>query len=305
MKGFENSNDIRMFIDDLIKSKQLGIFQKTKTLIREYFPSCDFYLATLSSASNKRFLSIGNKNLSARRATSVVFRFKPSLGRLEQTNCIYLDFSLDKPEKNSKLRQEVTTNDSLNTLKVKEGNRTYYRIHLHGDLTNLESVLKIITKSKLIVQSMEGGGYSPDDYESNRETKSTPQPRVAELKRVSKIDYPKSDNLRLSYLDEMKHQCELNQDHQSFISKGTNKNYVEAHHLIPVSKYAEFEYELDRQENLVSLCPNCHRLLHYGQKGVANPLLVKLYNQKIDGLKKVGIGLPLDELLDYYSEELK
>ena len=39
------------------------------------------------------------------------------------------------------------------------------------------------------------------------------------------------------------------------------KDYIEVHHIIPVSEYGE-ERLIDPLEELVPVCPNCHALLH-------------------------------------------
>ena len=55
--------------------------------------------------------------------------------------------------------------------------------------------------------------------------------------------------------------CEINRDHSTFTSKVTGKNYVEAHHLISMSIQDMYLFSLYIKANIVSLCPNCHRLL--------------------------------------------
>ena len=37
------------------------------------------------------------------------------------------------------------------------------------------------------------------------------------------------------------------------------------HHLIPLRMQHDFENSLDVVGNIVSICPNCHRLIHYGR----------------------------------------
>lgn len=75
---------------------------------------------------------------------------------------------------------------------------------------------------------------------------------------------------------------------------------MEAHHLIPMNKQADFAYSLDRVANVKSLCPNCHRAIHYGGAKVRNEIIEKLYWQSIDSLKKIGLTISLDDLIDMY-----
>jgi 5-methylcytosine-specific restriction endonuclease McrA len=44
-----------------------------------------------------------------------------------------------------------------------------------------------------------------------------------------------------------------------FTSKGTNEPYLEVHHIVPLSEGGE-----DSIENVIALCPNCHRKRHHG-----------------------------------------
>jgi len=44
-----------------------------------------------------------------------------------------------------------------------------------------------------------------------------------------------------------------------FLTKGTNEPFLEIHHIVPLSLDGE-----DTIENVVALCPNCHRKRHYG-----------------------------------------
>lgn len=74
---------------------------------------------------------------------------------------------------------------------------------------------------------------------------------------------------------------------------------MEPHHLIPLSQHKKFDVSLDVEENIVSLCSNCHNLLHYGSDYEA--LLKKLYDERKDLLESVGICVTYDELVSMYQ----
>ena len=74
--------------------------------------------------------------------------------------------------------------------------------------------------------------------------------------------------------------------------------YMEPHHLVPLAFSDSFDVSLDVEENVVSLCSTCHNCIHYGSD--AAKLIEKLYKQRKDLLKQVGIEVTLDELLDMY-----
>ncbi|MFT8349499.1 HNH endonuclease [Clostridium saccharoperbutylacetonicum] len=97
-------------------------------------------------------------------------------------------------------------------------------------------------------------------------------------------------------------QCEIDKEHNTFISKAILKNYVESHHLIPMKYYDEFQYSIDNEADIVALCPNCHRLLHFGRFEDKKVLLEKLYYKHIESLKKAGIEITLERLLEMYKD---
>lgn len=97
------------------------------------------------------------------------------------------------------------------------------------------------------------------------------------------------------------YRCEYDPNDRIFERKN-GKGYTEPHHLIPLSKYEDFEYSLDMEENIVSLCSHCHNLLHYGKIEDKIVILKKLFINRQDALKKIGLKLNnFNELLKYYK----
>lgn len=64
---------------------------------------------------------------------------------------------------------------------------------------------------------------------------------------------------------------------------------MEAHHLIPMEYYNYFDVSIDVEENIVSLCSNCHREIHHGKD--ASVIVKKLYEQRKTCLQKAGMPL--------------
>lgn len=95
--------------------------------------------------------------------------------------------------------------------------------------------------------------------------------------------------------------CEFDEKHISFISKKTNKPFLEGHHLIPIAYQDKFDYSLDNESNIVALCPNCHRLLHHGIEEEKLIILQKLYNLRKERLKKTNIDVSFNILKKYYN----
>jgi hypothetical protein len=99
--------------------------------------------------------------------------------------------------------------------------------------------------------------------------------------------------------------CEYSTDHKTFLSKRNGKNFMEGHHLIPVSKQLEiwdkFKVNIDCVDNVVSLCPNCHRGIHLGDLETKKELIKKLFLKKQNKLNSLGINLTLEELQKMYD----
>lgn len=101
------------------------------------------------------------------------------------------------------------------------------------------------------------------------------------------------------------YRCEIDSSHQTFISASTNQKFVEAHHLVPARTTIQEEFGkkvgLDHENNIVSLCPNCHRLLHHAIMGEKEAMLRNLYGVRRKELEQAGIKVTAEELLQYYE----
>lgn len=97
------------------------------------------------------------------------------------------------------------------------------------------------------------------------------------------------------------YRCELGKEHQFFISNITGENYVEAHHLVPM-EYSELfnDVNIDVEDNIVSLCVVCHKKLHHGKVDDKIEILKVLHNDRFEKLRKKGININLEELINLY-----
>lgn len=127
---------------------------------------------------------------------------------------------------------------------------------------------------------------------------STPKPPKELIFNTSK-KYPRDRKKSENALRIADYLCEANKEHFVFRRKCSNLNYTEPHHLIPLFARADYpDIDLDREQNIVSLCSNCHNLLHYGADN--KELLHLLYEQRKDLLASIGIIISFDELHRYY-----
>jgi len=99
--------------------------------------------------------------------------------------------------------------------------------------------------------------------------------------------------------------CELDSNHTTFINKKSKKQFMEAHHLIPMGKQDSFEFDIDVPENILCLCPNCHRKIHLAEDNQKKEVLLQVYEQRRDKLPQRGIFLNFETLLDFYSIDRK
>jgi len=118
---------------------------------------------------------------------------------------------------------------------------------------------------------------------------------------TGKTYYPRDKIVSINALNKANHQCEYNTSCPSFERKTSSCLYTEPHHLIPMSKQNDFNYSLDVEENIISLCSNCHNCMHYGKLELRYKIIEKLYNERKDFLFKVGLEIKLEDLKKYYD----
>ena len=62
----------------------------------------------------------------------------------------------------------------------------------------------------------------------------------------------------------------------------------------------KFNKNIDCVENIVCICPNCHRAVHFGQWDIKEKLIIKMFNQQLEKLMNIGINITVKELLELY-----
>lgn len=111
--------------------------------------------------------------------------------------------------------------------------------------------------------------------------------------------FPRDRKVAINALSKANFTCECNNAHTSFISRKSNKRYMEPHHLIPLAYSDRFEYSLDIEENIVSLCSNCHNEIHYGTESLK--MVKQLFKKRKALLEKAGIEIEEETLLEMYK----
>lgn len=107
--------------------------------------------------------------------------------------------------------------------------------------------------------------------------------------------YKRDPNVSKEALRRAGYKCEINPSHTTFIVKAGHQ-FVEAHHLIPMAAQDDFEYSLDVPENVVALCPNCHRKIHHGILEDKLTLFKSLFKMRKEILNNRGILIDESEI---------
>ena len=113
------------------------------------------------------------------------------------------------------------------------------------------------------------------------------------------VAYPRDPQKRINALMRAGFTCEYNPKHESFISKKTNKRYMETHHLIPLEYWKAFKNSLDVEANIVCLCSNCHNEVHYGK--YASNIIDSLYKKREKELMDAGVFIDEEDLMKMYG----
>ncbi|GFZ30121.1 HNH endonuclease [Clostridium zeae] len=134
-------------------------------------------------------------------------------------------------------------------------------------------------------------------FEYSGKTKPKKQPMYIK----NKYSYPRSRMVALNALRHANYKCEFDNNHLTFTRRNSDLQYTEPHHLVPINYHENFDVSLDVEENIVSLCCNCHKQIHLGQG--FEVMLEKFYNERKDLLKKIGIEITLEELIKLYKND--
>ena len=113
--------------------------------------------------------------------------------------------------------------------------------------------------------------------------------------------YKTNPRVKKTAIKECGYKC-FNDNTHILFKKKDGTNYVEGHHIIPMAAQSEFEdINLDRTENVVALCPYCHKAIHHGDENTVRSILDNIFKFREEDLKEVGISINKEELyIKYY-----
>lgn len=174
---------------------------------------------------------------------------------------------------------------------------------LSDNLTVLKDIYRAFKQEKYLttVESLDDSLSDIEIINSANPPKvvDSPEEKPTNLHSRGAEVYPRLKEVVNNALREAQYKCENPSCCTPlFIRKDGKTNYTEAHHLIPLFYQDSFDFSLDVEANVVSLCPNCHCLLHYGQD--KEVLLRQLYDSRTERLKKCNLNIGFEDLMLMY-----
>ena len=110
-------------------------------------------------------------------------------------------------------------------------------------------------------------------------------------KKTTSVNWLRNPKNRDAALKNANYQCEVDSSHKTFIING--KQFMEGHHIIPMEYQNIFLTDnLDVEENIVSICPNCHRKIHYSSIPDRLEMVRNIFsNRKKSLIQKINIDI--------------
>ncbi|KQT34066.1 HNH endonuclease [Methylophilus sp. Leaf414] len=190
------------------------------------------------------------------------------------------------------LKEYLEVIESLSSITTKDFFRVSYEAYLENkEITDIES---------FNISNIKQASKSSNTFND----KPGPEKKPILKARTTIYKYARNSGKSAHAIRKADFKCELDPHHKTFNSKAANKPYVEAHHLIPLGAHYEFENNLDVVDNIVSLCPNCHRLLHHSIKEEKQEKIRILFEKRRVALESKGLAITFRSLFKYYGDDL-
>ena len=187
-----------------------------------------------------------------------------------------------------------TAGQNFYILKIDDDERPYI-----GALDN--AIFESIVSKKLEDRSYaKGRTIDLADEEYQHSVHSLIEPMARKQRTTS--GYDRKASIGKGVLKAANYKCQYNSEHRTFTVGINGNQYMEAHHLIPISFQNRYlNNSLDTNANIISLCPNCHRAVHYGDIKTKKDMLKKFFIERELALKADGISESLETLYEKYG----
>lgn len=119
-------------------------------------------------------------------------------------------------------------------------------------------------------------------------------------KKCERVYLARNKNYRLAALKKANYICELCGKKHTFLDRDGHE-YFDGHHLIMYNPSTQSRYEksLDIPRNIICLCPECHKKVHFSSNEVIKDIVVSLFMNHRDLLDIYDIE-SLDEIINDY-----
>ena len=172
-------------------------------------------------------------------------------------------------------------------------------------LSDYDHIYSLIGNQILDLPPITDFSYQQQIQESQTLEESYNIDQHLKLKRPKKLSknlkyYSRNPKFSKAALRFAKYKCEINIEHETF--HNGKHPYMEGHHLIPMSQQDFFTSSLDVPSNIISLCPTCHKALHYGNKAIKIEYLKKLFFERKNTLNKCDLQITIKDLIKIYTQ---
>lgn len=204
-----------------------------------------------------------------------------------------------------------------------EGQKRYWNVPFLGRRGNPHFIY-ILRKEVINALSVLRKTDSPLDDDIDEQLEIYKSDSLRQQAPLSAEESKKAANRPLVYEDHTQHKIKKNirytksalvsanfkcqaGSHETFLTN-LGVPYMEGHHLIPCTPsnailfLDKYNFNLDCPQNIVCLCPTCHRAVHFGSPAVRNAILHKLYSQQKEKLLECGVDLSFELLLSFYQD---
>lgn len=271
------------------KSEESKLFLTALFYNPQYADAMDIAFGILESTNAQEYSVISEKIVDKNEKIESRFRTNGGKGNFEKDALVIYNYSLF---------QNNTVDEYINAFIDREL-YTPFSIHDKPDTIKkkLSDIFQII-ENKNILQELEVEALLEDETDYIVPIKST--------KSIARKSGIKEQVFR-AYDYKCFFENHESQDMQgwhdlAYFYKKDGMRYIEAHHLIPMKNSRFFTTSLDVAENILPLCPNCHRKIHHATDSDIKDMLDKAYvGIKEDDFIKKGIFISKHKLYDFYG----
>lgn len=144
-------------------------------------------------------------------------------------------------------------------------------------------------------------GYNTNELNKLESQKYEYKPKIEVGKK--RVLREKTDpKLKATRIELSNYNCEINEEHKTFTNATGEHQYLECHHIIPISAQKDFpNTKLDSMFNLIAVCPICHAKVHYANTKEKGEIFSKMYELRKNEMQKHGFDLnEINEVFNKY-----